>query len=102
MNFTQVIINLVLNFVARQWHILCLLLRHRKLNFNLIYWFHRHLFPLQLKLKQENIKKVLRKLAHEIAHINPNFKDWIDQQKAANDGAACQLYEIRHAQQIEG
>lgn len=56
----------------------------------------------QLNIKQENVKKVLCKLATELSHINPNYRDWIEKQKSLHDGAACELLEIRNAQEING
>nr|CAH7716372.1 unnamed protein product [Callosobruchus chinensis] len=56
----------------------------------------------QLRLKHEEIKKVLSRLAHQLSYYNPQLKQWIEKQKKSYNGLPCELLDVRGAEQPEG
>lgn len=59
-------------------------------------------FKFQLRLKQEDIKIVLKRLANDLAYQNPELRQWIDKQKSAFNGLPCDLGDIKFVKEIDG
>ncbi|XP_018561203.1 tRNA (uracil-5-)-methyltransferase homolog A [Anoplophora glabripennis] len=56
----------------------------------------------QLRLKQEDIKTVLKRLGSDLVHHNPELRKWIDKQRSAYNGLPCNLRDIRFVKEIDG
>ncbi|XP_057665970.1 tRNA (uracil-5-)-methyltransferase homolog A [Diorhabda carinulata] len=56
----------------------------------------------QLDLKQNSIRKLLKKLANDLAHHNPELQEWIEKQKNLHNGLVCELSDIRYAEETTG
>ncbi|VEN61220.1 unnamed protein product [Callosobruchus maculatus] len=56
----------------------------------------------QLKLKQEGVKKVLSRLASQLAYYNPQLQQWIEKQKESYNGLPCELLDLRGTVQSQG
>lgn len=56
----------------------------------------------QLRIKQEEVKKVLIKLGHSLGDSNPLLKKWIYQQKCDNNQVPCELLDIRYSTKQDG
>lgn len=57
---------------------------------------------IQLKIKEANMKKVLKRLAISLKQNNADLQKWLDVQKAANDDLPCLLETLRFSGEIEG
>ncbi|GLV46799.1 uncharacterized protein CBL_20945 [Carabus blaptoides fortunei] len=69
-------------------------------NSTIPYW--NIVYEEQLKMKQEEIKKILTKMGNDLSHINPDLRKWIDENKKKYDGLPCELWNIRFANKTEG
>ncbi|XP_063916014.1 tRNA (uracil-5-)-methyltransferase homolog A [Zophobas morio] len=56
----------------------------------------------QLKTKQEEARNILKRLGTELARLNPELRQWLNDQKAKHDGLPCELLDIRHAEDYDG
>lgn len=59
-------------------------------------------YEQQLKIKEEEIKSVLKKLGNDLAYHNIELKKWIETQKEKYDGLPCELLNIRYSEQYDG
>nr|XP_023017149.1 tRNA (uracil-5-)-methyltransferase homolog A isoform X2 [Leptinotarsa decemlineata] len=64
--------------------------------------YHNVEYDQQLKLKLEDIKKVLKKFGSELSRQNTELKNWIEKQKFLYDGLPCELLDIRFSDTTEG
>lgn len=75
--------------------------QEEKLKFKTIpYWNVE--YKDQLNLKQNSIRTLLKKLANDLAHHNPELQEWIDKQKKLHNGLVCELRDIRYAEETTG
>ncbi|KRT80105.1 methyltransferase, partial [Oryctes borbonicus] len=56
----------------------------------------------QLKMKEEEIRKILTKFGNDLAHQNSELQEWLQTQKETYDGLPCELLTIRHSENING
>ncbi|KAK9887879.1 hypothetical protein WA026_000184 [Henosepilachna vigintioctopunctata] len=56
----------------------------------------------QLKLKQDNIKKIFEKLTKQLLHSNQELRIWITRQKSLNNGIICPMENVKFADKIDG
>uniref|UniRef100_A0A1Y1LUL4 tRNA (uracil(54)-C(5))-methyltransferase n=3 Tax=Photinus pyralis TaxID=7054 RepID=A0A1Y1LUL4_PHOPY len=56
----------------------------------------------QLSIKQEEMRKVLVKLGHNLGDNNVVLKKWVHQQKCDNNQVPCELLDIRHSSVQDG
>ncbi|CAH1107146.1 unnamed protein product [Psylliodes chrysocephalus] len=69
-------------------------------NSTIPYWNLEH--NEQLKHKQDEIKKLIKKLGNDLVHTNPELHKWIEKQKSLYDGLPCELSNIRYADDNNG
>lgn len=53
-------------------------------------------------MKEEEIRKLLKRLANQLGHVNPRLRSWLDKQRKLYDGLVCEVGKIRFAEQIDG
>ncbi|KAL3272385.1 hypothetical protein HHI36_013862 [Cryptolaemus montrouzieri] len=56
----------------------------------------------QLKMKEDNIKRILEKLTKQLLHSSPELRLWITKQKSKNRGIICPVQNIEYATKIDG
>ncbi|KAG5890762.1 hypothetical protein JTB14_016499 [Gonioctena quinquepunctata] len=64
--------------------------------------YHNMEYDQQLKLKLDDIKKVLKRLGNNLTHHNPELQNWLEKQKTLHGGLPCELHDIRFADPIKG
>lgn len=57
---------------------------------------------IQLKMKEKQIKDILRKLGNALAHQNPELQKWWEEQKTLHEGLPCNLETTRYSKENEG
>lgn len=63
--------------------------------------YYNMVYEEQIKIKQEEIKKLLKKLGNDLLHHNKEIITWMDSQKEHFNGLPCELLPIRHAQSCD-
>ncbi|CAH0564921.1 unnamed protein product [Brassicogethes aeneus] len=56
----------------------------------------------QLKLKEEDMRQILRRLGNDLQYQNFELKQWIQNQKSKNSGLPCEFLKVRSAEPYDG